>query len=301
MARTNSSLNKGYTIFLIPGIIVFLTMIFLPLAANLVISFTRWQGVGPLVWTGLANYQKAMNDPNFWASFKNNLSLITWMTVIPTIIGLVLAAFLFDFISNKFGQGVASFFRAGFYLPQIIPVVVAAIVWKWIFQPDWGVLNWFLKSLGMQPHDWLGDSSTALLAIGIVMVWVQIGYPLVIFMAGLQRLDPELYEAASIDGAKWLERFCFITIPLLQPEIYVVVLTTIIATLKIFGPVFAMTKGGPGDATYVASYFSYKNFFETSNVGYGSTMSTVLTIIVVLITVGYIRLQLRQQARESLQ
>jgi raffinose/stachyose/melibiose transport system permease protein len=300
MTQKSYSPYKGYAIFLLPGALLFAVFIVLPFLVNVGASFTKWTGVGAPTFIGLANYQKAFADATFWASFKNNLYLIIGLTTIPTIIGLFLATILFDYISKRFGQRVASFLRAGFYLPQIIPVVVAAIVWKWIYQPDWGVLNSVMTGLGLEPQNWLGRPTTALPSVMGMLIWFQIGYPLVIFMAGLQRIDPELYEAAAIDGATWLRRFWHITIPLLRPEIYIVVLTTIIFALKTFAPIFAMTLGGPGSATMVASYFSYKQFFETSNVGYGSTIATVLTIIIMFITVIYVRVQTGQERREMI-
>jgi len=297
VAHKISSLSKGYVVFLLPGVFAFLLLIVFPFLANIGLSFTKWSGIGKPIWIGLANYDKAMGDSSFWASFKNNLLLIVAMTIIPTIIGLFLATFLFDYIVDKFGQGVSSFFRAGFYLPQIIPLVVAAIVWRWIYQPNWGALNGLLKSLGLDSltRAWLGDHSTAMYAVMGMMVWFQIGYPLVIFMAALQRVDPELYEAAALDGASWLQKFFYITIHLIRPEIYVVVLTTAIHALKIFAPIYAMTRGGPGKATIVASYFSYQNFFERSNVGYGATIATVLTIIIILLTTVFIIVQTRRE------
>ena len=297
MTQKGLSLKKGYVAFLIPGILLFLLIIVFPFLANIGVSFTRWTGVGIPVWKGLANYEKAMGDSAFWASFKNNMLLIVAMTIIPTIIGLFLATFLFDYISDKFGQGVSSFFRAGFYLPQMIPLVVAGIVWRWIYQPDWGVLNGLLKSLGLDllTRAWLGNASTAMYAVMGMMVWFQIGYPLVIFMAALQRIDPELYEAAALDGASWSQKFFYITIHLIRPEIYVVVLTTAIHALKIFAPIYVMTRGGPGTRTIVASYFSYQNFFERINVGYGATIATVLTIIIMLLTTGFILVQTRRE------
>jgi raffinose/stachyose/melibiose transport system permease protein len=300
MVQKSASPYKGYGIFLIPGFVIFFIIIVIPFVVNIGVSFTKWTGVGTPMWAGLANYAKAFGDSIFWTSFKNNLFLIMALTTIPTLIGLLLAAFLSDYIAKRFGNTVASFFRAGFYLPQIIPVVVAALVWRWILQPDWGVLNTFFKSVGLPglAHNWLGDAATALPSVILMLIWFQIGYPLVIFMSALQRIDPEYYEAAAIDGATWLQKFRYITIPLIRPEIYVVILTTTIYALKTFGPVYAMTKGGPGNATMVASYFSYKNFFENSNVGYGATMSTVLTIIVMVITVIYVRVQTRQEQRE---
>ena len=300
MKQKSYSLYRGYGIFLIPGILLFIVMIVIPFAVNIGASFTKWTGVGTPKWNALANYTKAFGNSIFWASFRNNVVLIIGMTTIPTIIGLVLGVFLFDYVTKHYGQTVASFFRAGFYIPQIIPVVVAAIVWRWILQPDWGVVNQFLGVFGIDGHNWLGDPGTALLSVLMMLIWFQIGYPLVIFMAGLQRVDPELYEAASIDGATWRQRVQHITVPMIRPEIYVVVLTTTIFALKTFGPVFAMTHGGPGNATMVASYFSYKNFFENSNVGYGSTIANLLTIVVILITVVYVRVQAQQERREAL-
>jgi raffinose/stachyose/melibiose transport system permease protein len=301
MAQKTSSIDKGYWIFLLPGIALFVFLIVVPFFVNIGVSFTRWTGVGTPEWIGFTNYTRAFADRNFWASFSNNISVVLGMTIIPTLVGLFLATILFDLIAKRFGQFVASIFRAGFYLPQIIPVVVAAIVWRWILQPDWGVFNTVLTQIGL-PHltrNWLGDAATALPSVIVTLIWFQIGYPLVIFMAGLQRIDPELYEAAQIDGATWMQRFWRITIPLLRPEIYVVVLTTTIHALKTFGPVYAMTRGGPGNATIVASYFAYKNFFENANVGYGAAVSTVLTVIIIVITVIYIRVQTQQEQRES--
>ncbi len=295
--QTKPFRESGYGYFLIPGISIFLFLIILPFLANIGLSFTKWQGIGTPDWIGLDNYRRAMGDSIFWMSFKNNLYLIIAMTVVPTIIGLLLAVVLFDYVHNRLGSRWSSFFRAGFYLPQIVPVVVAAIVWKWIYQPNWGALNWFLSSVGLEnlTQNWLGDAKLALPSVMMMLIWFQIGYPLVIFMSGLQRVDPQIYEAAKMDGANWFQTFIHITIHLIRPEIAVVVLTTIIASLKTFGPIYAMTSGGPGNATTVASYFAWKNFFERSDVGYGSTMATVLTMIVLAFTYLFIQVQERQE------
>ena len=301
MARKRYSPYKGLEVFLIPGLIIFLILIVFPFLSNLVLSFTRWTGVRTPVWIGLANYEKALTDQIFWTSFKNNFYLIVTLTTIPTLIGLLLATILYDFIAKAFGKGVSSIFRAGFYIPQVIPAVVSALVWRWILQPDWGVLNYVLKAIHLNSlaHNWLGDPKTALPAVIVSMIWFQIGYPMVIFMAALQRIDPELYEAASIDGASWLQKFTQLTIPLIRPELFVVILTTTIFSLKTFGQIFAMTLGGPGTATMVASYFSYKNFFQNSNVGYGATMSTVVTFIIIILTIVWVRIQTQQERQEE--
>ena len=293
--------SRGYVIFLIPGVLAFLLIVIVPFAANIGLSFTKWRGVGTPVWVGLDNYTRAFDDKTFWASFENNLQLVVSMTIIPTILGLLLAVFLYDNITRQFGKRTASFFRAGFYLPQIMPLIVAAIVWRWIYQPNWGILNWALDSVGLGQYqqNWLGDRDTALNSIQVMMIWFQLGYPLVIFMAALQRVDPQLYEAASIDGASWIQKVVRITVPLIRPEIFVVILTTAIHAMKVFAPVYAMTRGGPGTATIVASYFSYKNFFERPNVGYGATIATLLTSIIILLTAVFITVQTRQEQQES--
>jgi raffinose/stachyose/melibiose transport system permease protein len=297
--NASSSTNRGYMLFLIPGVILSMLIIVFPLLANFGLSFTKWSGIGTPSWVGYSNYIKAIGDFTFWASFKNNLLLVIVITTIPTLIGLLLSGFLFEYIAIRFGRGITNIFRAGFYLPQIVPVVVAGIVWKWIFQPNWGVLNWLLNvvGLGMLAHNWLGDASTALSSVMMMMIWFQIGYSLVIFMAALQRVDPVIYEAAVLDGASWLQRYFYITIHIIWPEIFVVVLTTIIYSLKTFGQVYVMTGGGPGDATIVASYFSYQNFFERSRVGYGATIATVLTIIIILVSIGFIWMQTKQEKK----
>lgn len=301
-ARRRRGRGGGYAIFLLPGLVAFTLVILIPFAVNIGVSFTRWQGVGQPTWVGPANYTRLLADATFWASFRNNLAMIVAMTIIPTILGLLLAAALFDYINRVFGQRTASFFRAGFYLPQILPVAIAGVVWGWILQPGDGALNWALRAAGLGglARNWLGDAATALPSVMAIMVWFQLGYPLVIFMAGLQRVDPELYEAAALDGATWLQRFAHITVQLIRPEIFVVLLTTTIAALKMFGQIYVLTRGGPGSATLVPSYFAYQNFFEKANVGYGAAIATVMTLIILILTAVFIKLQSRGEQAEGL-
>jgi len=299
MARTRSPRGSGYLVFLIPGLVLSVAIVVVPLLMTIGTSFTRWQGVGTPVWIGLANYVRLAHDPSFWASFQHIALLIIAMAIVPTLIGLVLAAVLFDFVAVAFGDRVAGVFRSGFYLPQILPVAISGVVWGWILHPSYGALNTLLASAGMPSlaHNWLGDPRYALFSVMAIMIWMQIGYPVVVFMAGLQRIDPELYEAAEIDGASWRQRFTAISVHLLKPEIYVVLVTTTIAALKIFGQIFVLTRGGPGNATLVPSYFAYKSFFEKADVGYGSAMSTVLTLIILMLTLVFLRLQARGERR----
>ncbi|WP_106402063.1 carbohydrate ABC transporter permease [Actinocorallia populi] len=285
------SARGSYALYLVPSAVLFACVIGLPFLMSVGLSFTRWRGVGDPEFIGLENYRKLLEDDRFWQSFQNNVVLIIAMAVIPTLIGLVLAAAIFDFVSKHYGQRPASALRAAFYLPQVLPVAVAGVVWTWILHPTYGALNELLGLVGLEGHDWLGDESTALFSVGGILVWLQIGYPVVIFMAGLQRVDPALYEAAQLDGAGWWRRFRHITVPQIRPEVFVVLLTCTIAALKVFGPIYVLTRGGPGGSTNVPSYFSYQNFFQKAQVGYGSAIATVLTLVIVAVTFAFLRAQ----------
>ena len=295
------SRSRGYWLYLIPGLVLFTLIILIPLVWNVYLSFTDWRGIRPPEFIGLENWIELFQDEKFWASFRNSIAMIVAMVIVPTLLGLVLAALLFDVIGRKFGGRLASFLRATYYLPQILPVAIAAIVIGWILRPENGALNTVLEFVGLGDlqRNWLGSPDTALLSIMFVLVWVQIGYPVVIFMAALQRVDPELYEAAELDGANWYQRFRFITISAIRPEIFVVTLTCTIAALKVFGPIYALTGGGPGTSTIVPSYYSYIQFFQSQQVGYGATIATALTIVVVIVAAIFIRAQARVERAES--
>lgn len=298
--RTASSLT--YLPYLLPGLILFVLVILLPFAMNVWYSLHAWKGgLSRKRWIGLDNYVALMGDDAFWLSFKNSLFMIGAMVVIPTLIGLVLAAVLFDLIGKHFGGKAAAFLRATYYLPQILPISVAGIVWNWVLNSQSGALNGALREIGIaEPPNWLGSPSLALWSIMLVLVWIQIGYPTVIFMSALQRVDPELYEVAELDGAGWFARFRAITIPQIRPEIFVIVLTCTIAALKVFAPIYVLTRGGPEGSTLVPSYYSYLHFFDTSKVGYGAAISTVLTAIIILVAGAIQILQNRAARREEL-
>ncbi len=293
------SRQGGYAPYLIPGVLASLAVIVVPLVMTVGASFTKWNGIGDPEFIGIDNYTRLFADANFWKSFGNILLLILAMAVIPTLLGLVLAAVLFDYVAKVAGDRWARMLRSGFYLPQVLPVAVTGIVWVWILHPSYGALNQILERIGLGSltQDWLGDPDWALLSVMFVMIWFQLGYPVVMFMSGLQRIDPELYEAADLDGASWWARFRHITVKLIRPEFYVVLVTTTIAALKIFGQVYVLTRGGPSNATLVPSYFAWQNFFQKAQVGYGSAISTVLTVIIVILAIVFLRLQNRESAR----
>jgi raffinose/stachyose/melibiose transport system permease protein len=295
------SSRNAYWLYLVPGLALLAVIIVIPLVWNVYLTFTDYRGIRPPEWIGFDNWIELAGDSVFWTSFGNSIAMIVAMVVVPTLLGLVLAAMLFDLIGKKFGGRLASFLRATYYLPQILPAVIAAIVIGWILRPQNGALNQMLEAVGLGAlqQNWLGDPDTALPSIMVIMIWVQLGYPIVIFMAALQRVDPELYEAAELDGANWFQRFQAITVGIIRPEIFVVTLTCTIAALKVFGPIYALTGGGPGTATIVPAYYAYSEFFQSQQVGYGATIATALTVVIAAVSVVFILVQNRVEQKEE--
>lgn len=275
----------AYWWYLVPIMTGFVAIVAVPFIMNVGISLFKWKGgIAPFRWYGVGNYTDLLGDEQFWLSFKNSIFMIFAIVVIPTLIGIVLAALLFDYLGKAFGSQVSSFLRATYYLPQILPIAVAGFIWSWILDPRNGSINGFLRSIGVEnPPDWLGNPDLALYSVMAMLVWIQIGYPVVIFMAALQRVDPELYEAAELDGAGWWRRFGAITVPQIRPEVFIVVLTATVAALKVFAPILILTGGGPEGSTVVPSYYAYRNFFELSQVGYGSAIATVMSLVIFVI------------------
>lgn len=196
MSRLPGNRSAKFVPYLIPGLIGLFAVVVVPFIWNIYLSFTRWRGVGPVKWVGLKNWKRLFSDSTFWISFANSFWIIVAIVVIPTILGLFISSLLTDVIQKKFGSKTASFLRALFYLPQLLPVAVAAIIMGWIFRPEDGAVNALLAKIGLGAlqHNWLGSPDSALPILMFILVWIQLGYPIVIFMSGLQRVDPELYE-----------------------------------------------------------------------------------------------------------
>jgi len=287
--------NAIYYLYALPGVVLFLGVFGGSWIYNAYLSLTKWDGIGEPKYIGLDNYRWLMQDHTFWMSFLHAIEFIAAMALIPTVLGLLLGALIFDFIATRFGAGVSTFLRASLFVPQIIPITVSGVLWAWLLTPNVGVVNTFLRTIHLDSwqQDWLGNPKLALFSVSVMLVWIQIGYTIVIFVSGMARIDPALHEAAQLDGANWLQRFRVITIPTLIPEISVVLLTTTVAALKVFGPVYTMTQGGPGDSTQVPSFFSYFHFFTTLRIGYGAAVATILSVILTILAVVMLKVQNR--------
>lgn len=294
-----SSSRKGYFVFLLPGLALFLLVVIGPLLVNLGLSFTRWQGIGAPLWVGLANYRRALGDELFWTALRNNLALLLAVALIPTLVGLLLSVFLFETVARKIAPGAANFLIAGFGLSHILPLAVAGVVWKWIFQPDWGAVNWALNQAGLAglALDWLGSSDSALGSVMAMFLWFQVGCPLALFYAAQRRIHPDLWAAAALEGAAWPQRFYSITLPQIRPAVFAALLAALVWGMGVFDPLFVMTRGGPGTATLTLSYYAYQNFFEKADVGYGAALSTLLAAAALSLGLLSIRI-LRREASD---
>lgn len=285
--------TKQYYWFALPGVLSFAGLVGGAFLYNIYLSFNNWQGIGTPEWVGLENYKNLIHDRVFWVSFLHAFEFIFAMSLAPSAIGLIIAALIYDFVSKHFGNAISTFLRISLYIPQIIALPVTGILWAWMLSPNLGVINTVLRKIGLNSLalNWLGQAGSAMVALSIMMIWIQVGYTIVIFISGMSRLDPYLDEAAQLDGATWTQRFRVIVIPQLYPEIAVVLLTTTVAALKVFGPVYVMTNGGPGDATQVPAFFSYFHFFSTTRVGYGASVATVLALLLTALAIGLLRVQ----------
>lgn len=267
--------KNALKLFLLPALLGTMIFIVIPVFFSFYLSFCSWDLLSPIKFVGLENYKELLASPSFWLIIKNTFVFAISTAVIALIIPLVLAAVL----NNKI-RGT-EFFKTAYFLPFITPMIVAAIVWEWIFDPNNGLLNYILKS-----HiNWLYDTHTAMIALIIVSSWKLIGYNMVIFLSGFSAINQNLYEAAKIDGANPLQVFFKITLPLLSPTIFFVLVITTISSFQVFDLIYLMTQGGPMDSTNVLVYWIYKNAFEFFNIGPASAGAYILFLIILLLTV----------------
>ncbi|WP_166348280.1 carbohydrate ABC transporter permease [Phytoactinopolyspora limicola] len=269
-------------LYILPAVAVFATFIGFPLVRSATFSFYEWDGLGSSTWVGLANYTAVFSDPTLRGAFFHALVLIVFYAVIPVSLGLLLAATMMRARRMR-GLGL---FRVLIFLPQVVPMVVVAIAWRQIYGPE-GPLNSLLRGVGLDglARPWLGDYTWALPSVGLVGTWVGTGLCFVLFLAGMAKIQRELYEAARLDGAGPLREFFTITLPSVRGELAVALTLTVIAALKTFDLVYVMTSGGPGNRTAVPSYEVYRHAFLIGEVGTAAALALVLTAIVFVATV----------------
>jgi raffinose/stachyose/melibiose transport system permease protein len=274
-------------LFVLPALFMYAVFVLVPFLLTILYSFNRWNGVGPMTWVGLKNYVTVFQFPNLIGSIFNAFWLIVWFSFIPVGLGLVTASVINRVATGRFGE-IA---RTVLFLPQVIALVAAGIIWGWLFSLS-GLVNQFLRIIGLDSitRAWLGDFNWALPAVGIIGVWVLLGFCTVLLSTGIAKIDPALYESARIDGSSWFREFVAITVPLLRQEIGVCLTVTVIAALATFDIVYVSTAGGPGNATSVPGLQIYILAFSQRNIGLASALAVMLMILVIVIILPIQRL-----------
>lgn len=269
-----------------PMLVFFFIFYIYPLIAGFAGSLTNWRAFQPeRNFIGIDNYIKLFQDETFMASLRNTILYSVMYLPISTILALALA--LAIDASGKF----KSFFRTVYFVPVVTSVIATALIWGWLYQPRYGLFNQILTLIGAERLQFLNSPSQALPSIVVYAVWKQLGYNIVLFMAGLTSIDSSYYDAARVDGAGRWQVLRHITLPLLQPTSVFVFITGIISALQVFGPIFVMTSasgndlpGGPLDSTIVISVYQWEVAFRELNLGYGAAMGIVLFLIILVIT-----------------
>jgi raffinose/stachyose/melibiose transport system permease protein len=281
--RLRSSLT--YLLFCLPALLVYVVFWVVPGLSNVLISLTDWSATTPVEsshFVGSANWATLVRDPLFWNALKNNavygvvtVSLITTFALVNAVL-----------IERGLGFG-RTIYRTILFIPLILPWVVVSLLWKWLYDPAFGMINVFLKAVGLNvlALNWLGETKIALYAIIAVVVWKNVGFHMIIFVAGLQGVPRELEEAAQIDGAGAFATFMRVILPILRPIVGIVTTVILIDAFRVFDVVFIMTEGGPGYySTDVLSTYIYRAAFQFLQQSYGSTLSVALFAVVALMS-----------------
>lgn len=262
------------SLFLLPALLGTLIFIIIPVLCSFGLSFAKWDLLNPIAFVGLENYKNLFNDKVFYQTLVNTIVFAISTSVFGVIIPLILASVLNSKIRGS------EFFKTAYFLPFITPMIVIGIVWGWIFDPNIGLLN---KLLHLHIN-WLYDVKFAMPALIAVSVWKLIGYNMIIFLSTLSSISQSLFEAAKIDGANSLQTFRHVTVPMLSPTIFFVVIITTISSFQVFDLIYLMTQGGPFNSTNVLVYSIYQNAFEYFNVGKASAIAYVLFAIILVLT-----------------
>lgn len=261
-------------LFVLPALAGTLIFIIIPVICSFALSFSKWDLLSPIEFVGLENYRLLFKEPLFYKILINTVVFAISTSVFGVIIPLILACILNSKIRGS------EFFKTAYFLPFITPMIVVGVIWEWIFDPNIGFINYILNI-----HiNWLYDSNFAMPALIIVSVWKLIGYNMIIFLGALSAISQNMFEAAKIDGANPIQTFIYVTVPLLSPSIFFVVIITAISSFQVFDLIYLMTQGGPLDSTNVIVYSIYKNAFEYFNVGKASAIAYVLFFIILVLT-----------------
>jgi len=265
-------------IFILPQIIGMFCFILGPMVASLVISFSRWNLVDPLQWVGFENFRIQFRDPLFWKVVLNT----AYYSFVCVPLGIVISLGLALVLNQKI-KGV-TWYRSVYFIPVVTPMVAVALVWSWLYNPDFGAINTVLNYVGIKGPKWLSDTTWAMPSVIIMSIWKSLGFNMVILLAGLQDVPKQLYEAAGLDGADRWHKFKNITLPMLSPAIFFVMIMSVISSFQVFSQIYIMTEGGPANSTNVIVLHIYNLAFKYWKMGEGCVVGWVLFSIVLSFT-----------------
>lgn len=303
MHNTSANPRRSFTLsweaippylYLGPAFAVYAVFFLWPLAHLIQLSTLRWSGLGPRAFVGLQNYRSFFAaDPNAWLAFRHNLAWLLAAMVVPLVIGLSLAVLLAR--SRLRGRLL---FRTVYFLPQVLSSVVVGVIWRGMYNPNYGAVNSILGTvgLGMVARGWLGDRVTALPALFVAWSWIHYGFCMVIFLAALQGIEETYYDAAKVDGANALQQIWHVALPFIRRPLAIVILLTAISAFQVFDLVLVTTNGGPASATLVLSLHMYNQAFTYDKVGYGSAVAVVLGALVTVFSGVFQYLRSRLEA-----
>ena len=276
--------------FLAPPLILYAVFVLYPYAQAMYVSLTHWSGVSPTPqFVGLRNFARLVRDDYFWNALSHNL---IYLAVLPA--SILALGFFFAFLLTQGVRG-AGFYRIMYFFPQVMSVVAVGVLWSFVYHPTLGLLNGFLRLIGIQnPPVWLGNPSTALFAVGAVVIWQAVGFYTVFFIAGMESIPTTYYEAARLDGATGWHLFRHITLPLLWENVRVAAVFLAIGALDMFGIVQTMTEGGPSRATDVLGTYLYENAFKHSQFGYATAIAVTLFVLVLALSLLVMRATVRE-------
>lgn len=284
----NSRINWEPWLYLAPGLLVFTAFMAIPTVGTIILSLTEWNGISwnTARYIGIDNYVRALQDPNFRNAFWNNILLVPFYVLLPMIIGILPAA-----IVHQMRLRGSRWLQSGLFLPYVMPGVLIGVVWAWILNPIFGPVNRVLKELGWAtPPTWLGDFTWALPSVGLIGAWAAYGFCYVVFVAGLQKIPTEQYEAARLDGAGVIREFTTVTLPGLRGEIAVVLSINLINALRAFDVIKTTTDGGPGNETQVMALYMINSAFGGNQAGYGTAIAVLLSVITLIGSMLILRL-----------
>lgn len=288
--RPQSKFQYSSYLYIVPAFVFYILFVLFPLGDTLYTSFTEWNGISEKKWVGLQQYIDNLNNKKITSSIVHSFILIIFYSFLPIVIGLIIAGIM---IRVKI-YGL-TFYRAILFLPQILSMIVVGVSWRWIYAPK-GPLNVGLDYFGLEnvSRAWLGSFDYALPAVGFIGTWVMFGFAMILFIAGVQKIPTELYDAAKVDGAGAISEFFNVTLPNLRGEIIVALIFTVTLALRNFDLIWITTGGGPGTSTMIPSMFIYKKAFQQGQVGSASSLGIILTLLIFTL-VSLILISLREK------